>query len=419
MVPENHPLVTKMIPTDTVAESPNTLYDLLGWRHSVTNYGKSRSNNLSIKTNTIMIQRFFILCSGADSQILESCSQGERNKYAGIGATVFFTAVMAFIASAYALYTVFDNSYTAIFFGLVWGLLIFNLDRYIVSTIKKSKSFKNELLQATPRIILAVIIAVVISKPLELKIFEKEIDQVLLEEKNSMTLANKEQLALQYTPKIENLNQEISRLKSEVATKEAATNALYNTYISEAEGTAGTGILGKGPVYKEKREKHDAYLAELQQLKQTHGEKIKGLEAQIMALNTDYDTAVKTSQPVIDGFDGLMARINALGKLPWLPSFFIFLLFLAIETAPILAKLLAPKGEYDYKFEEGESVVATWVTQKVEQRKLLLSTDAQMNQTIYEDVSSEEELYRYKKEKAEELLRLQADSFHKTQIKGL
>ncbi len=366
-----------------------------------------------------MIQRFFILCSGADSQILESCSQGERNKYAGIGATVFFTAVMAFIASAYALYTVFDNSYTAIFFGLVWGLLIFNLDRYIVSTIKKSKSFKNELLQATPRIILAVIIAVVISKPLELKIFEKEIDQVLLEEKNSMTLANKEQLALQYTPKIENLNQEISRLKSEVAAKEAATNALYNTYISEAEGTAGTGILGKGPVYKEKREKHDAYLAELQQLKQTHGEKIKGLEAQIMALNTDYDTAVKTSQPVIDGFDGLMARINALGKLPWLPSFFIFLLFLAIETAPILAKLLAPKGEYDYKFEEGESVVATWVTQKVEQRKLLLNTDAQMNQTIYEDVSSEEELYRYKKEKAEELLRLQADSFHKTQIKGL
>ena len=90
---------------------------------------------------------------------------------------------------------------------------------------------------------------------------------------------------------------------------------------------------------------------------------------------------------------------------------------MAIETAPIIAKLLAPKGEYDYKFEEQESVVATWVTQKVEQRKLLLSTDASMNQKIYEEIKSEEELHRYKKEKAEELLRLQADSFQNTQLK--
>ncbi|WP_222983108.1 DUF4407 domain-containing protein [Flagellimonas meishanensis] len=366
-----------------------------------------------------MLQRFFIFCSGADTHILESCSNGERNKYAGIGATVFFTAVMAFIASSYALFTVFDNIYTSIFFGLIWGLLIFNLDRYIVSTIKKRNSIKSELWQATPRIILAMIIAIVISKPLELKIFEKEIDQVLLEEKNALTLNNKQQLALQYTPKIETLNQEIARLKNEIAGKEAETNALYDVYISEAEGTAGTGLLGKGPVYKEKREKHDTYLAELNQLKASNGERIQALEAQISALNSDYDSAVTNSQPIIDGFDGLMARINALGKLPWLPSFFIFLLFLAIETAPIIAKLLAPKGEYDYKFEEQESVVATWVTQKVEQRQLLMATDASLNEKVYTDIKNEEELYRYKKEKAEELLRLQADSFHNIQVKGL
>lgn len=366
-----------------------------------------------------MLQRFFIFCSGADTDILKTCSNGEQNKYAGIGATVFFTAVMAFIASGYALYTVFDNIYTAIFFGLIWGLLIFNLDRYIVSTIKKRDNIKSEIFQATPRILLAIIIAVVISKPLEMKIFEKEINQVLLEEKNSMTLNNKEQLALQYTPKIESLNQDIANLKGEIATKEAETNALYDTYISEAEGTAGTGLLGKGPVYKEKREKHDAALAELNALKETNAAKIAGIEAQIAALETDYNTAVTNSQPIIDGFDGLMARINALGKLPWFPSFFIFLLFLAIETAPIIAKLLAPKGEYDFKFEEQESVVATWVTQKVEQRKLLLATDGEINEQIYADIKNEEELYRYKKQKAEELLRLQADSFHNVQVKGL
>ena len=84
---------------------------------------------------------------------------------------------------------------------------------------------------------------------------------------NPSTLANKEQLALQYTPQKEKLNQDIASLKSEVITKEAETNALYDTYIAEAEGTAGTKLLGKGPVYKEKRDKHDAALAELQELK--------------------------------------------------------------------------------------------------------------------------------------------------------
>ncbi|MCX2718973.1 DUF4407 domain-containing protein [Lentiprolixibacter aurantiacus] len=366
-----------------------------------------------------MIRRFFVLCSGADTSILNSCSNGEQNKYAGIGATVFFTAVMAFIASAYALYTVFDNVYTAVFFGLLWGLLIFNLDRFIVSTIRKRDSFWNEFLQATPRILLAVIIAVVISKPLEMKIFEKEINQVLLEEKNAMTLANKEQIALQYTPVIENLNQDISNLKGEIASREAETNALYDTYIAEAEGREGTLLIGKGPVYKEKREKHDASLLELRELKQKNGEKIEALEAQIASLQQEYGQNVENSQPIIDGFDGLMARINALGKLPWFPSFFIFLLFLAIETSPIVVKLLSPKGPYDYKLEDEETAVKSWVTQKVSQRKDILATDAALNEKIYGEIREEEAVYAYKKQKAEELLRLQADAFHDMQIKSL
>tara|TARA_R110002012_G_scaffold257867_1_gene438155 strand:+ start:171 stop:1271 length:1101 start_codon:yes stop_codon:yes gene_type:complete len=366
-----------------------------------------------------MLQHFFMLCSGADTDILKTCSKGEQNKYAGIGATVFFTAVMAFIASAYALFTVFDNIYSSIFFGLIWGLLIFNLDRFIVSTIKKSDSFKSELLQATPRIILAVIIAIVISKPLEMKIFEKEINQVLLEEKNSMTLANKEQIATQYTPKTEQLKADILGLKNEIATKEVETNALYDTYISEAEGTAGTKLLGKGPVYKEKRDKHDAALAELQSLKQTNAERISTLESQIAALDLEYVDQVTNTQPIIDGFDGLMARINALDKLPWLPSFFIFLLFLAIETSPIIAKLLSPKGAYDYKLEDQESAVRTWVTQKVGQREKVLETDTLLNNKIYGEIAEEEEIYKYKKQKAEELLRLQANAFHEGQVKSL
>jgi len=365
-----------------------------------------------------MLQRFFIFCSGADSAILEDCSPGEQTKFAGIGATVFFTAVMATIAGSYALFTVFDNMFTAIFFGLIWGLLIFNLDRFIVSTIKKRNNFFDEFLQASPRILLAVIIAIVIAKPLELKIFEKEINQVLLEEKNDLTLENKEQLALQYTPTVTALETEIAALKDEVITKETEVNALYDIYISEAEGTAGTELLGKGPVYKEKRDKHDTELAALNELRDANKAKMAAAEAQIATLTSEYQNKVAETQPVIDGFDGLMARVNALEKLPWLPSFFIFLLFLAIETSPIIAKLLSPKGAYDLKLEEQESALKSWVVQQKEQRDILVTTDRDVNNRVYADIAEEQELYDYKRKKARELMQLQADAFYKKQ-KGI
>ena len=362
-----------------------------------------------------MLQRFFIFCSGADIDILEQCSPGEQTKYAGIGATVFFTAVMAFIASAYALYTVFDNYYSSIFFGFIWGLLIFNLDRFIVSTIKKRDNFFDEFIQASPRLLLAIIIAIVIAKPLELKIFEKEINQVLLEEKNEMTLVNKDQLALQYSPSLEVLSAEIVALKKEMADKETSVNELYETYISEAEGRKGTELIGKGPVYEEKREKHDAELAALQELRNTNTEKIKAAEVKMETLSIDYQAKVSETQPVIDGFDGLMARVNALNKLPWLPSLFIFLLFLAIETSPILAKLLSPKGTYDIKLEELESSIITWSAQQAQQRKMILQTDISINNRVYGDIAEEDELYEYKRKKARELMQLQADAFYKKQ----
>ena len=70
-----------------------------------------------------------------------------------------------------------------------------------------------------------------------------------------MTLDTKEQLALQFNPQQEAITAEISSLKKNY--RQIAVNALQDTYISEAEGTSGTEKLGKGPVYKEKREKHD------------------------------------------------------------------------------------------------------------------------------------------------------------------
>ena len=366
-----------------------------------------------------MLKSFFILCSGADKNLLEGCSEGEQTKYVGIGATVFFTAVMAFIASAYALFTVFDSVYPAIAFGIIWSLLIFNLDRFIVSTIRKRERIGSEFLQATPRIVLAIIIAIVISKPLEIKIFEKEINTVLLKEKNAMALNNKKEVANYFQSDLDKNKSEITTLKTEIIQKEAEVNTLYETYIAEAEGTAGTKKLGKGPVFKEKIAKHNLASAELDTIRKNNLAKIAEKENLNKTLQADLDKKVTETQPIIDGFDGLMARINALGKLPSLPSFFIMLLFLAIETSPIIAKLLSPKGEYDYKLEDLETALKTTIEQDKYQRNLLVKTSAAMHDKIYADIAADKNLYDLQRKNATNLLELQSNNFLEKQKKTL
>src|SRR3954447_20888879 len=130
-----------------------------------------------------MIKEFFLFCSGANRSVLSECPS-EETKYAGIGATVFFTALLAGLSGGYALYTVFLSPSLAIPFGVLWALMIFNLDRVIVSGMRKQRELRLDLLYATPRLLLATLLAIVISKPIELKLFEREIEAQMVHSYN-------------------------------------------------------------------------------------------------------------------------------------------------------------------------------------------------------------------------------------------
>lgn len=136
-------------------------------------------------------------------------------------------------------------------------------------------------------------------------------------------------------------------------------------------------------------------------------------------LQSDLDKKITETQPIIDEFDGFMARINALNKLPLIPSLFIMLLFLAIETSPIIAKLLSSKGEYDYKLEDIETALKATLIQDKYQRDLLIKTSASMHEKVYEDIAQDKELYNLQRKKAAELLELQANNFVEKQKRTL
>lgn len=198
------------------------------------------------------LNRFFWWCSGAHQDLLVKCPT-ETSKYVGIGATVFFTGVFAWMASGYALFTVFDNPWIATALGLVWGLMIFNLDRYIVSSMRKEGNARRELVTALPRIILAVLISLVIAKPLEMKIFDKEIRGELTIMEQQTRTSQEHEIRARYEVEQSALKNEIEILKKEIVDKAVGRDELRRLAQQEADGTGGTMRRNAGPIYAIKK----------------------------------------------------------------------------------------------------------------------------------------------------------------------
>ena len=179
------------------------------------------------------LNEFFWTCAGVNKSVLRQCPT-EYAKYAGMGGTIFFTACMAALSGGYAISTVFDNAYISCIFGLFWGFLIFNLDRLIVNTMysdgKVTISWQ-ELVSGLPRIVMAIFLGIVISTPLELKIFEDAIDikieqdkDGLLQEKIGETIHRRDSTS----QKRDEIMNGVAMFDSQITTSSTETNNLLS-----------------------------------------------------------------------------------------------------------------------------------------------------------------------------------------------
>src|SRR6476469_2194994 len=222
---------------------------------------------------------FFWFCSGAHVETLKKYPT-EHNKYVGIGATIFFTALFASLSGGYAMYFVFSGSTLAvlfaILFGMIWGLAIFNMDRYIVASIKKTGSTEHQIMQALPRILLAIMIGVVISRPLELKIFDKEIRQKLKTSYLNGQRAKIDTLNKAFTnkynlelAKVQDLKNEKDSLEKDINRSRYQLNQeVFGDKTNQTSGITGYGTYAKKKqqVLQEKEERLKAVTGNLGQL---------------------------------------------------------------------------------------------------------------------------------------------------------
>jgi hypothetical protein len=311
------------------------------------------------------ITRFFWFCSGAHIETLRKYPI-EHNRYFGIGATIFFTALFAALSGGYAMYFVFSGNAAApvfaVLFGLMWGLAIFNMDRYIVSSINKQGTTNQQILQATPRILLAIMIGMVISRPLELKIFDKEIRGKLKEaylkgqnrKIDTLEKTYNQKYAMELTKSLD-LKKEKDSLERDINRSRVQLNQeVFGDKNDQTSGITGYGTYAKQKeaVLKEKENRLKTVTDDQARMEQylTQRKDFEGLNNTRLFTNGQLDSLANIA--------GFADRNWALGQLSfradgtkdldtYLAQSFIGYLFILFECLPVFVKLMSARGPYD------------------------------------------------------------------------
>lgn len=385
---------------------------------------------------------FFWWCAGANRDVLRECPT-EWAKYAGMGGTIFSTACMAAVSGGYAISYVFNNTIVAILFGLFWGfVIIFNLDRLIVNTMYSDGEVTiswPEFKSGLPRIIMALFLGIVISTPLELKIYEKSIESEIEE------LKEKE------------LNEYVAKDEAKLAEKELKFDEISNMPLTDA-GTADAediftdayknrqGLITKRDNYNldirnlntqrrqisqvdnpkeyqrlttiinDKSRKRNDLNRKIDELGRTmnaskndrkssidnnrnrRDEQLKIINKDIEDLKSKIDNAKTVYEPSLskkyDGFQGRMAAFDSL-KNPlesqmapwyspkhysptWWASLCISLLFIIIECAPTFMRMMVADGSYEKLLEAEKHKIKVLADKRMSDLNDNINTEVQI-----------------------------------------
>ena len=312
--------------------------------------------------------------AGADENILKRSTYSDHVKYATLGGIVCATGFMAALAGGYAFYIIFKEKAPAIaentsqvveqsadiktallsiLFGIIWGLIIFNIDRFIVASTGKGDGTDaitwGEFRGAIPRIIMGIIIAITISKPVELRMFETEIDVKLYKEQQIEYKNNIKNIEMNFRPEVERIEDEIEALRSEISLQRENLERKTTIFQAEMDGLSGSGKKGKGPSAREKERERDLAQTELDALIAKNEPKIENLFEDKIAAQNKIKLEKANAENVANSLNGLLKRLEIAHEIAgfWI-TLFITLLFMAIELTPIFFKMMLIKSPYDF-----------------------------------------------------------------------
>ena len=348
------------------------------------------------------LYQFFCWAGGGNIEVLQEMPT-EQNRFFGYGTVICMTAIFATLSSGYAFSLLMDdksNYFILLVPALAWGTFIFVLDRFFIVTISNAGSFWGKFLRASPRLLLAIFIGMLISKPIEFRIFQREINDELgnikideARKNDSVCTVRKNELDSERETEIQNFensnpnfnhwNSIITKLDKRIDFKDSAAFAQSDSVDFEYKGIAKSHIKGPGPQSKEHQKnetkfQHEkdslialskSYQVNLDSLVKTFDTVIKNIRNKYALDAQAIDTEKqKKNKDLEENYKPSILNqqiaLSKIGEDKSKPSaaytiWFISILFIFIEMAPMLLKLMTSAGVYENRIAQIEAGYST------------------------------------------------------------
>lgn len=284
----------------------------------------------------------------------------DRIKYRAIAFSMVCTAILSFISGTFAIATFTPSLFVAVPLGVLWTAIITGIDRYTIVTTNNNAdgSSSNRIRSLVSKGLIGLCSSIVISEPTNLYIFREEIQAEIA----LMQRETRKALETETSGNLKRLEEEQNSLKQELARLESLRSRQVEAALSEAEGIAGSGLAGKGNLYREKSAEADRTSALIEEKRLT----LSQIEDDIQTERTEQKEEIEALQKINP--DSLLTQIHALNELKSrdlvinAAATFISLFFLVLDFAPVLAKISARPGVYD-ALVEAEELTTTRATQ--------------------------------------------------------
>jgi hypothetical protein len=262
----------------------------------------------------------------------------------------------------------FSDFLMAVLVGVTWSLIIFNLDRFVVSSTGHGDGRETispmELLLSLPRLGMALVIGLSISAPLEIWVMKSEISGKLLEihEKNvkgimgeydsgkEVYIENNKKDDEEKAAKIAELDNTIKKFDAEIGKQLDVINAEGSNPLRPGIGERYTAAVAEKEDLKSRQ---DAARVERQK-EQLKLDDIRSKRAELESARREKEADAKKKE---EGNDGLILRTKIAHETFPRESFVLTALLVVIEIAPILFKLMMPRGPYLDLLENQEKLV--------------------------------------------------------------
>lgn len=327
------------------------------------------------------MMRFLIRCGGVHPDDLADLGAGESLRHAITGSLMFIPAAMAFIGVNMWMSCFFpDAAVTRMVWSLIAAALIFGVDLACVSVLGSTKG-KRAILAVLPRISMALVLGYFVCKPFVVAIYADEIQAMQRDAKKREILEvaqeasdHRDRFAKQNRPILTSFSEAKKDLKRRLETLaprreqvQQRYDEMHRKYVKEVSEGQNGRLDGEGKYAKFFKAEMEKIREELDHLNQEE----LALKAEAAKITEDEERAVETAlrDPTFAetnrAFDVLLsesrdAQATSVGRQLDLVRQYVaaggperkhqyhlwHVLFITIDTIPILMKLLMNKRLY-------------------------------------------------------------------------